>query len=235
MPILMALTKTEPLCSSRDEITSGDGYESRVVFIKDEVHRMQLVRSGNDFHGVPTNVKMTLDRDGTKMKLSLQIDGKTLLEKELNGTDVLEYVKQKQVGKIWPALRDKLGIKAGPYAWVADSFIQGSTLDSACKAAAVAALTYACQAGTLATGNPVVAGAGQIGCAYLSGWVVNQAWPKVKEAAKWLSDNVPGLKEAWDLASDIWEGGQDAWKKTGGEVLSGLKKTGEGFADLIGF
>lgn len=227
----MVATKTAPLCPSRDEITSRDGFESRVVFINNVVQQVQLVRSGEDFHGYQTTVDVTVKRDGTKMQMTLTINGKQIFSKEIDGVDVLEDIGKKKAYQAYGKLSEKLGLqKMGPYSWVAESFIKGDSLENACKAAAVVALTYACRSGTLATGNPVVAGAGQLGCAYLSGWVVEQAWPQVEKAANWLSDNVPGLKQTWAVAKEIWSTGQKVWKSVTGPIAD----AGKGVAELFG-
>lgn len=232
LPVLIALTQTSPIAKTRDEITSKEGFESRVIFVDDVVQQMELIRFGKDYHGYDTNVNVKIKRDGTKMQLTLTIDGKTIFSKELDGTDVLEEIGKKKAYQTFDKLKSKLGVdKMGPYSWVAESFVKGESLEAACKGAAVVALTYACKAGTLATGNPVVAGAGQLGCAYLSGWVVEQAWPQVEKAADWLADNVPGLKQTWQVAKDVWSTGQKVWTS----VTGGLSDVGKGFADLIGF
>lgn len=231
LPLAMQLTSTTPGCKSREEITSREGFETRVVFVDNVVQSAELVRSGPDFHGYDTNVNVTLRRDGTKIQMSLTVNGKQLFKEELDGTEVLEDIGKRKAYQAFNKLKSKLGVdKMGPYSWVAESFVKGDSLDAACKAAAVVALTYACKSGTLATGNPVVAGAGQLGCAYLAGWVVEQAWPQVEKAANWLADNVPGLKEAWGTAKTIWSTGQKVWSG----VTGGLSDAAEGFKDLIG-
>jgi hypothetical protein len=251
-------TSTTPICATRDEIWHGsDGSEVRYIYrIKSsapfgvsidlpELAEVQVVKKGLDYQGHETHLTSTFTVKGEDIESIVILNGKTLYHEIIaQGKDALLEAAKGKANQAYKKLADKAGVDTtGPYGWVVESLWKSASAEDAAKALTTALLTKACESGTMATGNPIVAAGGQLGCAYLASWLVDQAWPAVVDSMNWLADNVPGLKETWEIVNVMWDTGvtlysgfkdaADALVNAGKAVLDTGEAIVEGFVDIF--